>query len=411
MTRSRKVDPYDPLVFVSSPIKQFMTSYEPDSTLDPSMAGGPAWRSITHDSLAESFARSNVSSGRIDNSKLDQIANKLTNPVFWDVGPGRIKIRTGIAMLQNYNQMFPDADPLDLKRYNDRYDLFVQDLKNPDSDTTVKIAGLVAREGQDFFLKAMTPQRWAALSDDQKAAALTQYYVFGKEKMEDDFLKRGGNPSTYTPNFNRDGSDTYLYDPGNGSWSNPALLRHALSPVLRTQNDSAPQPGSTADSAADMNNAPAGQDTAAQRSADLSAPAQVWSRALPPQVAATGDYFRANGIPIVPRTVYMAHVIGPERTVDVIRRTGSTSSPDVPSADAATGRQVLAWVRALRGLPPLSPTIGAGPAGNGGGTPADDTAVQPSIPAQASAAPAAPAAFPLADAPSDTTAAANTWPQ
>src|SRR5262249_41832452 len=151
-------------------------------------------------------------------------------------GPGNIKIRTAISMLQNYNRMFPDSDPLGLKQYNDRYDLLVRDLKNPDSDTTVKIAGLVAREGQDFFTKAMTPQRWSALSDDQRGAALTKYYAVGKERMEDDFQKQGANPGMYTPDFYGDGSDMYLYDPGNGNWSNPARLKNALSPGLRTEN-------------------------------------------------------------------------------------------------------------------------------------------------------------------------------
>jgi hypothetical protein len=323
---------------------------------------------------------------------------KLENPVLWDVGPGHVNIRTAITMLQNYNRMFPDSDPLDLKQYNRRYDLLVRDLKNPDNDATIKIAGLVAREGQDFFANAMTPERWAMLSDDQRAAALTQYYVTGKERMEADFQNRGGDPNTYMPDLSRDGSNTFLYDGGNGNWSNPALLKNALSPVLRTQNDSAARPSSLADSGADMDNAPAGQDTAVQRTADLSAPGQAWSAGLPPQVVATGDYLRANGIAITPRTVYMSHVIGPERTVDVIRRTGSTFSPDVPSADAATGDQVRAWVRALRGLPP------AGPAGYGGGTQADETGVQPSMPAGSSAPPAAPGAFPVSDDAADTSA-------
>ncbi|HEV3145179.1 MAG TPA: hypothetical protein VGZ47_14915, partial [Gemmataceae bacterium] len=124
---------------------------------------------------------------------------------------------------------------LDLKRYNQRYDLLVRDLKNPDSDTTIKIAGLVAREGHDFFAKAMTPQRWAALSDDQRAAALTKYYAVGKERMEDDFAKRGGDPRTYTPDFNGDGSDMYFYLPEGDAPSNPERLKNAIDPGRRTQ--------------------------------------------------------------------------------------------------------------------------------------------------------------------------------
>ena len=280
---------------------------------------------------------------------VNRILNKLSNPVFWDVGPGGVNIRTGIQMLQNYNRMFPDSDPLDLKRYNDRYDLLVRDLKNPDSDTTIKIAGLVAREGHDFFAKAMTPQRWGALSEDQRAAALTKYYAVGKERMEDDFVKRGGDPNTYTPDFNGDGSDMYLYDPGNGSWSNPARLRDALSPGQRTQNAPDTQPSRAADFASGMNNASMQQVSAAQRTGGSVAPAQPGSSPLPQQVVANGDYLTANGFAITPRTMYVAHVIGPQRAVDLFRRTGSTASPDVPSPDAATGEQMRAWARALRG--------------------------------------------------------------
>src|ERR1051326_8093530 len=97
--------------------------------------------------------------------------------------------------------MFPDSDPLDLKRYNDHYDLLARDLKNRDSDATFKIAGLVAREGQDFYRQAMTPVRWAALSEEQRAALLTKYYAVGKERLEDVFIKQGGNAVTYAPNF------------------------------------------------------------------------------------------------------------------------------------------------------------------------------------------------------------------
>ena len=40
------------------------------------------------------------------------------NPAFLGVGPGNINIRTAIDQLKNYNQWFPNSDPLDLKKYN-----------------------------------------------------------------------------------------------------------------------------------------------------------------------------------------------------------------------------------------------------------------------------------------------------
>jgi hypothetical protein len=211
MTLQRLEYPKDLLWVAGQPVKALLTSAELDEPgRDPMTADSPVlpWKPITHGTIAEYFARSNT----LPRSTLGNPsrAERLANPVFFDVGPGNIKIRTAISMLQNYNRMFPDSDPLDLKRYNDRYDLLLRDLKNPDRDTTIKISGLVAREGQDFFTRAMTPQRWAALSEDQRAAALTKYYAVGKERMEDDFAKRGGNPNSYTPDFNGDGSDMYF---------------------------------------------------------------------------------------------------------------------------------------------------------------------------------------------------------
>jgi hypothetical protein len=77
---------------------------------------------------------------------------------------------------------------------------------------------------------------------------------------------------------------------------------------------------------------------------------------LPQHVIDTGNYLRANGFEITPRTMYVSHVLGPQAAVDLFKRTGSTSSPAVPSPDAATGDQMRAWARALR----LGPAMAAG---------------------------------------------------
>jgi hypothetical protein len=76
--------------------------------------------------------------------------------------------------------------------------------------------------------------------------------------------------------------------------------------------------------------------------------AEAGNLALPQHVIDAGNLLRANGYEITPRTMYLAHVLGPQGAVDLINRTGSTSSDAVPSPDAATGRQMLAWTRALR---------------------------------------------------------------
>ena len=53
MTYARKPDP---LAVVSAPIKEFLTSNEPDA----SPGGGVEWKPITHQTLAAGFARSNL---------------------------------------------------------------------------------------------------------------------------------------------------------------------------------------------------------------------------------------------------------------------------------------------------------------------------------------------------------------
>jgi hypothetical protein len=340
---------------VSDPIKDLQTTYESDSSVPDESSSPPAlaWKPITHRTLADAFARSNLPGGGIEpgTSFVKQMALKIDNPVLWDVGPGHVNIRTAITMLQNYNKMFPNSDPLDLKQYNQRYDLLVRDLKSPDSDTTVKIAGLVARDGQDFFSKAMTPERWAMLSEDQRAAALTQYYVTGRERMQNHFEQSGGDPNTYVPDLSRDGSNTYLYDRGNGNWSNPALLKNALSPGPRTENTpdtpsrSPAYAGSGTTYGSDQPSFPV--QSLAARAQPPAGQGQNSFPTLPPQVVANADYLTANGFAITPRTMYVAHVIGPQRAVDLFR-TGATGSPDVPSPDAAMGDQVRGWVRTLR---------------------------------------------------------------
>ncbi|MBV9429125.1 MAG: hypothetical protein JO084_15515 [Bradyrhizobiaceae bacterium] len=363
MAYGRNVDPYDPLDIVSSPMKDFFTSNEYDS----SIPDRPAWKPITHQTLADAFARSNLPGGGIDpgagKPKLAWL--KVRNPVLWDVGPGHINFRTALTMLQNYNRMFPDSDPLGLKQYNQRYDLLMRDLKIPDNDATIKIAGLVARDGQDFYRKAMTPERWAMLSEDQRAAALTQYYVTGPERMTQHFQQSGGDPNTYVPDLNRDGSNTYLYDPGNGSWSNPPLLKNALSPGLRTENSPETPSASQAYAGLGASEGSDGQPVPAQ---SLSWRGQPAPAGLPPQVVANANYLSANGFAITPRSMYVAHVIGPQRAVDLFR-TGSTGSPDIPSPDAATGDQVRAWVRALRSdelMPPAGNAVSLPPGASAG---------------------------------------------
>jgi hypothetical protein len=101
--------------------------------------------------------------------------------------------------------------------------------------------------------------------------------------------------------------------------------------------------------------------------------------ALPQHVIDTGNLLRANGYEITPRTMYLAHVLGPQGAVDLMKRTGSTSSDAVPSPDAATGDQMRAWMRALR----LGPAVSGGIIG--GMAPAPDAALGTPDPSNADA--------------------------
>jgi hypothetical protein len=92
---------------------------------------------------------------------------------------------------------------------------------------------------------------------------------------------------------------------------------------------------------------------------------------LPQHVIDAGNTLRTNGYEITPRTMYLAHLLGPQGAVDLIKRSGSTGSPpEVPSPDAATADQMRAWVRALR----LGPAA-AGIAAIGGTIPAPNAGV------------------------------------
>ncbi|MBV8755387.1 MAG: hypothetical protein JO328_21245 [Hyphomicrobiales bacterium] len=108
------------------------------------------------------------------------------------------------------------------------------------------------------------------------------------------------------------------------------------------------------------------QSTTAGQSSGYQQVALPSSADLPQHVIDTGNYLRANGFEITPRTMYVSHVLGPQAAVDLFKRTGLTSSPLVPSPDAATGDQMRAWARTLR----LGPAAAAGAIG--GMAPAPD---------------------------------------
>jgi|ERR1051326_299072 hypothetical protein len=104
---------------------------------------------------------------------------------------------------------------------------------------------------------------------------------------------------------------------------------------------------------------------------------------LPHHVIDAGNLLRANGYEITPRTMYLAHVLGPQGAVDLMKRTGSTGAPpEVPSPDAATGDQMRAWVRALRLGPAAASVAPMAPAADVGSPVANQSNDDPLAPAQ-----------------------------
>jgi hypothetical protein len=77
----------------------------------------------------------------------------------------------------------------------------------------------------------MTPTAWNYLTDDQKAAAITQYYVRGPEKL----AQEAAGQEFWFPDFSKPGSSFYNYK------DNADVLRAALGYNTYPQEREAPQ--------------------------------------------------------------------------------------------------------------------------------------------------------------------------
>ncbi len=148
-----------------------------------------------------------------------QAYDKIAHPLLFDVGPGNIKLRTGISLLDNYNSQYQGNDDfMELNKYNGNLPQFVSDLQDPRNPLTAKVSGLLAQEATQFYQQHMTPTAWNYLTDDQKAAAVTQYYVRGPEKL----TQEAAGQEFWFPDFSKPGSSFYNYK------DNADVLRSAL---------------------------------------------------------------------------------------------------------------------------------------------------------------------------------------
>ncbi|MGO8951930.1 MAG: hypothetical protein ACLPWS_03060 [Rhodomicrobium sp.] len=154
-------------------------------------------------------------------------------PMLFDVGPGNIKLRTAISLLDNYNSQYQgESDFLGLNRYNGNLPQFINDLRNPGNPLTANVSGLLASEATQYYKYHMTPAGWDFLPDDQKAAAVTQYYVRGPEKL----AQEAGGQRYWFPDFSKPGSSFYNYK------DNANVLRAALGYNTYPLDQNAPQP-------------------------------------------------------------------------------------------------------------------------------------------------------------------------
>ncbi len=171
------------------------------------------------------FSDSNLRSMYDATNKLDPETlmypggSAISHPMLFDVGPGNIKLRTAISLLDNYNAQYKsDDDFLDLNKYSGNLPQFISDLRNSNSPVTANVAGLLASEATQFYQRHMTPTAWNYLTDDQKAAAVTQYYVRGPEKL----TQEADGQEFWFPDFSKPGSSFYNHK------DNADVLRAAL---------------------------------------------------------------------------------------------------------------------------------------------------------------------------------------
>ena len=96
---------------------------------------------------------------------------------------GAIKLYTAIDLLEKYNDMYHDSDPLDLKKFNNNYDDLARALLTHHDNTKVKIAGLMIQEG--LLWGSVNISNWNELTSDQQQAYAFYYYNIGEDQAND----------------------------------------------------------------------------------------------------------------------------------------------------------------------------------------------------------------------------------
>jgi hypothetical protein len=272
-------------------------------------------------------------------------------------------------------------------------------MMDPRNDPITRMAGLAAmyfafREGgrldmqrsyngmvgggKDEFVRRFRPAASYLLGVVGRAAGLSPEEIIGGAGN----YRRYQKDRPWNPNANLDTSGASGNAPTNARWIEEGIaydsgrffqapaedwILDGQPPPQRQEQPPMPKFGSAIPGPASPTTA--AQSAVYQQTASPGTPSLADSSGLPQHVIDAGNLLRTNGYEITPRTMYLAHVLGPQGAVDLIKRTGTTGGPpEVPSPDAATGDQMRAWVRALRlgpaaaGIAPLAPRPSPTPA-------------------------------------------------
>ncbi|MEN6587219.1 MAG: calcium-binding protein, partial [Sulfuricella sp.] len=150
----------------------------------------------THAEFAADYA---VAGGMADEPYSD--VEKVLHPVLVDMGPANIKLATAIRLINKY---VSESQTLGLDVYATDYAALARDLVSPLSDVTAKIAGLMIKEADQWFVSRdhqAYGDQWFNLPQEFKDALYVTYFNFGPkllQKKYDDFVQ--ANPGkTYEP--------------------------------------------------------------------------------------------------------------------------------------------------------------------------------------------------------------------
>lgn len=137
-----------------------------------------------------------------NNDAFDGNPSKLyaLNASIHDLGPGAIKLLTAIKVIDQYKETSQGVS-LGLNKYtlNDLRQI-ARDLDDRNNSLSVKVAGLVILNGQNYFAnKSIAGIPWDNLTQEQKDAALTAYYTVGEAAVSADMAKNEFFPFTPGP--------------------------------------------------------------------------------------------------------------------------------------------------------------------------------------------------------------------